>query len=173
MRAFPRLLFPSFTRHSLSWENCGHRCVTRHLKTDTFKCSIPKSRAVYPKPALHDKPAADTRISSSDSSNIPIQDRFGALAAEADATLPSLHQSIKAERSTQKTIDTLLQQPFENQSQDVGLRRDRWHPRYQRNSQLLAKHCNSGNVTSALETNVLTSEAPVLSSFKCVPCNGG
>ncbi|KAF6773718.1 hypothetical protein AHF37_07091 [Paragonimus kellicotti] len=151
MRAFPRLLFPSLTRHGLSWGNCGCNCVTRHLKTDIFKCSVPKSRAVHPKPALYDKPAADTRISSNDSSNIPIRDRFGSLAAEADATLPSVHQSIKTERSTQKTIDTLLQEPIEDQSQDVGLRRDRWHPRYQRNSQLLAKYCNSGNVTSALE----------------------
>ncbi|KAA3682383.1 pentatricopeptide repeat domain-containing protein 1 [Paragonimus westermani] len=151
MRAFPRFLFPSFTRHCLPWENCGYRCVTRHLKTDIFKCSVPKSRAAYPKPVLPGQPAADTRISSSDSSNIPVQDRFGALAAEVDTTLPTLHQSIQNKRSAQKATDTLLQEPLENQSQDVGLRRDRSHPRYQRDSQMLVKYCKSGNVTSALE----------------------
>ncbi|KAF8564413.1 hypothetical protein P879_10142 [Paragonimus westermani] len=151
MRAFPRFLFPLFIRHGLPWENCGYRCVTRHLKTDIFKCSVLKSRAAHPKPVLPGQLAADTRISSSDSPNIPIQDRFGALAAEADATLPTVHRSIKNKHSAQKTTDALLQEPLEDQSQDVGLRRNRSHPRYQRDSQMLIKYCKSGNVTSALE----------------------
>ncbi|KAG5454249.1 hypothetical protein CSKR_201947 [Clonorchis sinensis] len=85
-----------------------------------------------------------------DLSKLPTADQFGVLSAQADSGRFPLHSSLKGRAvSHMKITDEILHEPLEDQLREQGLHRGRDHPRYQRNSQLLAKHCKEGNVEAA------------------------
>ncbi|OON17877.1 LSM domain protein [Opisthorchis viverrini] len=85
-----------------------------------------------------------------DLSKLPIADQFGVLSAQADSGHFPLHSSLKGRAvAHMKITDEILHEPLEDQVREQGLHRSRDHPRYQRNSQLLAKYCKEGNVEAA------------------------